>query len=74
MFLLLGMAIETGKKTQNSADGVFWKGYLAILIALMLTSVQQEWLPRREEVAKGDNTEVHWAGLVWIPDSIVLRA
>ena len=25
--------------------------------------------PGKEEVVKGDNAEVDWAGLVWIPDS-----
>ena len=26
-------------------------------------------VPGKEEVARGDNAEVDWTGLVWIPDS-----
>ena len=62
------MIIETGKTHKRTADGVFWKGYLAILIALMLTGRPTgKAVPAKEEVARGDNAEVDWTGLVGIP-------
>ena len=60
------MAIETGKIHKRR-----------ILSDLNHTDVDKRLtgrtVPRREEVARGYHAEVDWAGMVWIPDSIVLR-
>ena len=62
-FLLLGMTVKQAQKHQRCADGVLWKWILSDLILPDVKHIRQEAdLPRREMVARGAHSEVHWAG------------